>query len=157
MYLTKNLENEKVFGYSNLMKIDKFTKLCNMNRLKQLKQFIFVIVVFTLSAITLSHSATSHGGRFNRLNFDIHIGYPGYYGFGYHDPLYYSPAYYPPPMLPIAPVVVAPPAPPVYVQQYIEQQQSDDWYYCQEQNGYYPYIRQCPGGWLRVAPQPTSK
>ncbi len=26
------------------------------------------------------------------------------------------------------------------------------WYYCEYYRGYYPYIRQCPGGWLLVVP-----
>jgi hypothetical protein len=26
------------------------------------------------------------------------------------------------------------------------------WYYCQELGGYYPFIQQCPGGWMTVIP-----
>jgi hypothetical protein len=26
------------------------------------------------------------------------------------------------------------------------------WYYCENPRGYYPYVQQCPGGWLPVAP-----
>jgi hypothetical protein len=26
------------------------------------------------------------------------------------------------------------------------------WYYCENPLGYYPYVQQCPGGWLPVAP-----
>jgi hypothetical protein len=47
---------------------------------------------------------------------------------------------------PAPPVVVPPPAPlqpPAY------------WYYCQDPQGYYPYTRECPGGWMTVAP-PTA-
>lgn len=28
------------------------------------------------------------------------------------------------------------------------------WYYCAESQRYYPYVKECPGGWQRVAPQP---
>jgi hypothetical protein len=28
------------------------------------------------------------------------------------------------------------------------------WYYCADAKAYYPYVRECPGGWQRVAPQP---
>jgi hypothetical protein len=45
------------------------------------------------------------------------------------------------------PVVVEPQ--PVYVQQSTPQQY---WYYCQNPPGYYPYVQQCPGGWLEVVP-----
>jgi hypothetical protein len=30
------------------------------------------------------------------------------------------------------------------------------WYYCAESGAYYPYARQCPGGWLRVVPAPPA-
>jgi len=28
------------------------------------------------------------------------------------------------------------------------------WYYCPESKAYYPYVKECPGGWQQVAPQP---
>jgi len=36
------------------------------------------------------------------------------------------------------------------------QQQTYFWYFCPGANAYYPYVRECPGGWQRVAPQPPS-
>jgi hypothetical protein len=41
-------------------------------------------------------------------------------------------------------------APPVYIQP--EPQQPSYWYYCQNPQGYYPYVQQCPGGWMTVVP-----
>ena len=91
------------------------------------------------------------GGVF--LNFGAPFPYwgPRYYYYG--PPVYYGvpPAYYydygPP-------VVVAPAAPPVYVER------GDDaaakptwWYWCPSAKGYYPYVKECPGGWQRVPPQ----
>jgi hypothetical protein len=26
------------------------------------------------------------------------------------------------------------------------------WYYCQNPQGYYPYVKQCPSGWTKVPP-----
>ncbi len=55
--------------------------------------------------------------------------------------------------------------PPVVVQQqpeeYVQQPapQSEDtgyWYYCQDPKGYYPYVKKCPNGWLRVVPSPDT-
>jgi hypothetical protein len=37
-----------------------------------------------------------------------------------------------------------------------QQQQSHWWYFCPESRAYYPYVRECAGGWQRVAPQPPS-
>jgi len=44
-------------------------------------------------------------------------------------------------------------APPVYNEP--EQQQPKYWYYCTNPQGYYPYIKNCPGGWLTVVPKVT--
>lgn len=81
---------------------------------------------------------------------------PGWYPYG----PYYYPGYYPAPAV----VAVPPPDPP----QYVEQGQdgnptaADDsspnawWYRCNRPAGYYPYIKECPGGWQRVEPQVPS-
>lgn len=78
--------------------------------------------------------------------------YPYYYP-RYYAPYYY-PAYYP------APVVVQQQA-PVYIEQIPQPAPSvqpsapaNYWYYCNDSRAYYPYVRDCPGGWQRVAPQP---
>jgi hypothetical protein len=55
--------------------------------------------------------------------------------------------YYSPP-----PVIIREEA-PLYVEP--EEEGSYYWYYCQEAQGYYPYVRTCPGGWLKVVPDTT--
>jgi hypothetical protein len=65
-----------------------------------------------------------------------------YYAPAYYPPAYYPPAYYPP----AAPQYVEPEPAPA----------ASYWYYCPSSQGYYPYVRECPGGWQRVAPQPPS-
>jgi hypothetical protein len=56
------------------------------------------------------------------------------------------------------PPAVVQEAPPMYVQPGSDPQQPGYWYYCQNSQGYYPYVRECPGGWLTVVPQtaPTA-
>ena len=51
------------------------------------------------------------------------------------------------------PPVVIQQQPPVYVQP--EQQEENYWYYCPDPQGYYPYIRDCAGGWMKVVPDAT--
>ena len=63
--------------------------------------------------------------------------YPGY-------PYYYA-----------DPPMVVQEAPPVYVQPGPDAQQPAYWYYCQNSQSYYPYVKECPGGWLTVVPQAT--
>jgi len=65
--------------------------------------------------------------------------YPYYYP--YYDPYYYG-AY------------GEPPAPPQGVPPPAEsgQQQPSFWQFCQDPEGYYPYVKDCRAGWLRVVP-----
>jgi hypothetical protein len=59
--------------------------------------------------------------------------YPYVYPYTYSPPIYVQPS---------QPLSIQPPAsPPV-------------WYYCENPQGYYPYVEQCPGGWRTVAPSP---
>ena len=51
-----------------------------------------------------------------------------------------------------APRVVIEQDPPVYVQ---PEEEPYYWYYCQDPQGYYPYVRNCPGGWMKVVPDVT--
>jgi hypothetical protein len=60
-------------------------------------------------------------------------------------PPYYYPA---PPVVVQQPPVYEQPAPPPQAQTYY-------WYYCQNPQGYYPYIEQCPNGWMQVVPPTT--
>ena len=72
-------------------------------------------------------------------------------------PWYYPPPYYYPPYPPYPPTVIIerPAPPPVYIEQSPPAPaRTDYWYYCQSRGGYYPYVKECPDGWLKVAPQP---
>ena len=89
-------------------------------------------------------------------------GYPSYYAPSYYPPFYYAPSYYPPSYYPPSyyypPVVQS--SPPVYVEQAQPPAAAAAptlgyWYYCRESQGYYPYVKDCPTAWERVAPQPS--
>jgi hypothetical protein len=74
-------------------------------------------------------------------------GYPYGYPYSYAYPYSYGyPAY--------SPSVVVESSPQTYIQQETQAQQY--WYYCQNPQGYYPYVSECPGGWQPVSPQPPS-
>ncbi|HUI46046.1 MAG TPA: hypothetical protein VL122_08725 [Nitrospirota bacterium] len=45
---------------------------------------------------------------------------------------------------------------PVYDQQQAPQEQQMYWYFCPDAKAYYPYVKQCPGGWLKVVPPPAQ-
>jgi hypothetical protein len=112
-----------------------------MNRMK---------AVLTLSAALLGAAASApalawhHGG----VRFGVVIGAPFY-------PWYYPPYYaYPP----YPPVVTVPSGPTTYVERGGAQaapSQGSYWYYCEASKTYYPYVKECPAGWMRVNPQPA--
>ena len=115
-----------------------------MNRIKAVLTLSAVLLAATASAPAL---AWHHGGR---VHFGVVIGAPFY-------PWYYPP--YPPyPPYPYYYPPVAPAAPPTYIEQGAAQAapaQQGVWYYCAESKTYYPYVKECPGGWQRVTPQPA--
>lgn len=75
----------------------------------------------------------------------------GYRGYGYIDP-WYRPYYMNPP------VIGVPAQPPVYIEQSKPvPSRPNAWYYCRNPEGYYPEVKQCPDGWLQVAPQPNAQ
>jgi hypothetical protein len=92
-----------------------------------------------------------------RVEFGVVIGPSYYWGPWRYPPYYYPPyPYYPP-------VVVEQTAPPVYIQQQPAPAPapaaqsvppSEYWYYCPTASAYYPYVKECPAGWQKVAPTP---
>lgn len=91
--------------------------------------------------------------------------YGGFYGGVYFDPWLFG---YPVGYDMIYPDVVVTPG---YFQTYMEgaqppqsnapseapqSNQSDDWYYCQNPAGYYPYVKICTNGWQRVPSTPPK-
>ncbi len=98
-----------------------------------------------------------HGPRFSYSG-SIWIG-PGWgpwWGPGWGYP-YYPYPYYSYPSYPYnpAPPVINQQQSPVYVEPAPQQEEQNYWYYCPNPQGYYPYIQQCPKGWLKVIPSPV--
>ncbi len=101
--------------------------------------YLFVAVIVLLLAGVLPVSA--RGGVYVRGGVWIGPWWPWYPAY----PYYYS-----------EPPVVIQQQAPVYEQQapMLEDQQYY-WYYCQESKTYYPYVKQCPSGWIKVVPTPS--
>lgn len=53
------------------------------------------------------------------------------------------------------PPVVVQQSPPVYVEPAPQPDEAYYWYYCENPKGYYPYVKQCPNGWMKVVPSPA--
>ncbi len=88
-----------------------------------------------------------HGGVSFRGSVWVGPGWWGPWGYPYSYP-YYAPYY---PYYAEPPVVIERQA-PVYVQPNRQHEESDYWYFCAKPQGYYPYVKKCPDGWLKVVP-----
>ncbi len=115
---------------------------------------IVLAIAMTLAAALAADSALAWGRHGPRVAVSVGFGVPfAAFPYYYPYPPYYSP--YSPPYY-AAPVVVQQ-QPTVYVEQPAQtqpQQPTGYWYYCSDPRAYYPYVKDCPGGWQRVAPQP---
>ena len=103
--------------------------------------------LLAVAAATASTAALAqhrfHGGP--RVHFGVVVGAPLFW---HPAPYYYYPPYYYPP------AVVVPQSPPTYVEKSDAAEDAQSfWYWCADAKAYYPYVKQCPGGWQRVAPQ----
>jgi hypothetical protein len=127
-----------------------------LSALKTMKKQLIAIVALFLAGALAADDAFA--GRWHRGGHRWHG--PGRVGVGvvvgapfFWRPWYYSPPYYPP-------VIIERRAPPVYVEQspLIESRPQTRyagyWYYCQSPSGYYPEVRECPRGWVKVPPRP---
>jgi hypothetical protein len=108
------------------------------------------------SGVASSHFSAWHGGwsRGHGSSWGFRFyAYPGW-GWPYPSayPYYYSYPYsYPYPYYSPPPVVRQ--EAPVYSEP--QQEQPYYWYYCENPQGYYPYVKSCPGGWMKVVPDVT--
>lgn len=95
------------------------------------------LILATAALLLLAaHPAQAHRGHFGG---GIWVG-PTWPAFVYPAPIYTPP-----------PVIVREAPQPIYLQ---PQQTRQYWYYCREAEGYYPYVKNCPGGWQKVVPAP---
>jgi hypothetical protein len=96
--------------------------------------------------------------RFHRFGFFGDFGFVGpAFGFGVY-PFFWDPFWFPSPYpaYTYAPPIVIQPEPQVSGPQPSSPATSTYWYYCVDAKAYYPYTRQCPGGWLQVVPSPLG-
>lgn len=86
-----------------------------------------------------------HGGFHHGVHRHVFVGGGAFLGV----PSWLGP-WYPYPYYSTPPVIVQQ-TPPVYIEQ-SPPGQAAYWYYCQQAKAYYPYVKECPGGWMTVVP-----
>ena len=118
-----------------------------------MRRILFAGIAAAIAAVAVSGSAEAawRGGFWGPRVF---IGPT--FGFGVYAPYWVPPpVYYAPPPVVVqqgyaappaqqAPAAMAPPA------------ASGNWYYCNNPQGYYPYVRQCNGQWQTVPANPDG-
>jgi len=115
-----------------------------------LRIIIASLVVLLMGSMPESTAYARHFSHGARVGVGIWLGpgwWPGW-GWPYYYPSYNS--YYQEP-----PIVIEQ-QPEVYVQPTPQAEQPIYWYYCQSPQGYYPYVKRCPNGWLKVVPTPPT-
>lgn len=133
--------------------------------MKTIKSALLLAVVLGLAVAGSAMAAPGgHGGH------GWHGGDHGWHGGGWRGgvgitlgaPLFWPPfgafgpygpyGYYPPA------VVAVPVMPPTYIEQNSQESEApaQPWYFCPNPKGYYPYVNDCPAGWVQVAPQPPA-
>ncbi len=114
-----------------------------------MKKSIFLVVIILVLITGIVIPVYAHGGH-GGFHGAIWIGGPGWWGPGWWGPGWWGPPYYPYPYY-SQPVIVQQPQ-PVYQQPAPVEQEQSYWYYCPDANAYYPYVKNCPKGWLKVVP-----
>jgi hypothetical protein len=116
-----------------------------------MRNVVFAAVLLAVAGLVASEPALAHGRARVSVGVGFGYGYPYWGGpwWAYPPPYYYYPA----------PVVVQQPV--TYVEQNPQAVSTPAanagwWYYCDQSRGYYPYVRECPGGWQRVPPTPSQ-
>ena len=129
--------------------------------MKTITRIIFVFLTLLLVGSLLVTDADArggrgghggHGGHGGNVGIGLWLGpgwWPGWGWPGYY-PSYYYPSYQEPP-------IVIQQEPEIYVQPAPQEQLPTYWYYCKDSQGYYPYVKQCPGGWMKVVPTPPGQ
>lgn len=116
-----------------------------MNR--QPLMIIMVIAVLLLIGVSSGEARYRHGGIWiGGPIWGVPYPYPYPYPYTYRYP--YPDYYYPAP-----PPVIIEKQPETYIQKApSEPPEQGYWYYCPSPQGYYPAIKECPDGWMKVVP-----
>jgi hypothetical protein len=104
-----------------------------------------VFVLLAAMALILGNSVAGNADRGHgrgHFGVDVMLG-PGWgpwwgpYPYGYSYPY------------PSQPIIIQK-EPELYLEPQTQEQQY--WYFCTDPKGYYPYVKKCPNGWMKVVP-----
>lgn len=136
---------------------------------------LVTLALLQINPLAVQAGRGGHGGYRGNHGYRGHGGYKGYRGyrghgghygvqlwlgpglFGPYYPYYPYYSYYPYyPYYPSPPVVIQQQPQEYIVKPVPQQTEQAYWYYCQDPEGYYPYVQRCSSGWTKVLPTPPS-
>lgn len=108
------------------------------------------------------HSSFDSFGGIGFYSGYVPVAYAGFGPYGRFESYYPSggfPAVIADPAFPIT-MTSVPPSKPAYIQQQNVSQPAPEpktnyWHYCRKPEGYYPYVRKCSDGWVKIPSQPS--
>lgn len=112
-----------------------------------MRKLIRIVLVFLVVMLASSLSVQADRGRHRHGGGHVGVGVylgPSWWGPGWWGPYPYYP-YYPPPVVIEKPIEF-------YVQPAPQGAEHRYWYYCKDPEGYYPSVKNCPKGWMKVVP-----
>lgn len=112
-----------------------------------------ICIVLTLVVVIMANSLPAYaarGGHFGHGggHVGVFIG-PGFGGAGWWGSYPYYPYY---PYYAAPPVIIQQPQSDMYVQPAPQAEETQYWYFCPDPQGYYPNVKKCPKGWMKVVP-----
>lgn len=125
-----------------------------------------------LLALLMAGGAMAHGyARHPRssVQFGFYVGDPWFYP--YPRPYYWPRVYSPPVIVSPSPIYIEQSPPTVYIERPAPSVsppvsnappatsttfERGYWYFCADSQSYYPYAKDCPGGWQKVSPVPEG-
>lgn len=124
-----------------------------------------ILALLTLGiawATPVSAQGHGHGHGHHYQGPRVSLSFGPYFGPWGYSPYFYDPFFYSR-RWNDRPIVIEQAAPQVYVEQPQMYSQAapmaqavpnNYWYFCEAAQAYWPYVKECPGGWQRVVPQP---
>lgn len=131
---------------------------------RAMRTLVLILCGTLLTASAMAQHRGHRHGHGPTVHFGFSYGFPIYAPRYVPAPIYFYPGYsIPAPVYSYPPAVIRYSPAPVYVERIIAPEEfappqvQNDWYYCASSQTYYPYARECPGGWQRVPAQPSSR
>lgn len=120
--------------------------------MKRIMYIALAAMALIAAGSSIGEARGGHGRHGGHFSVGVYAG-PGWWGPGWWGPYPYYP-YYP---YYSGPPVIVQQEPETYIEKDSQEGEQIYWYFCNDPEGYYPYVKKCPKGWLKVLPDTTPE